>query len=294
MPRPSSLALAKSQVIAVLNQTDQHVYAESELSALRDEHAREWHLARTTSKNDFIAFLKQHGLESRKYRSAEYGREITRYAWGKPSSLELALAINRRGYLSHGTAAKLHGLTRRNAETVYLNIEQSPKPAQPGRMTQETIDLAFSRQQRTSNLIYDAGDASITIIAGKNTKQFGVQDMQSSSGVTLRVTSLERTLIDIVVRPAYASGALHLLPAYRAAQDRTSIENLMATLKKLDYAYPYHQAIGFLMSKAGYSDRACAALAALPIRHDFYLAHGMLDPRYDKRWRLYYPRDFKA
>lgn len=205
-----------------------------------------------------------------------------------------SLAINRRGYLSHGTAAKLHGLTRRNPETVYLNIEQSPKPAPPGRMTQDTIDLAFSRQQRTSNLIYDAGDASITIIAGKNTKQFGVQDMQSSSGAILRVTSLERTLIDIVVRPAYAGGALQLLPAYSAAQNRTSIENLMVTLKKLDYAYPYHQAIGFLMSKAGYSDRACAALAALPIRHDFYLSHGMLDPRYDKRWRLYYPKDFKA
>jgi AbiEi antitoxin C-terminal domain len=293
MPRPSSLALAKTQITGVLTDSAQKVYSESELSALLDEHARAWRLARTTSKNDFIAFLKQHGLDNHKFRSSDYGREITRYVWGKPSRLELALAINRRGYLSHGTAAKLHGLSKRDQPTIYVNIEQSPKPPPSGRMTQDSLDLAFSRQQRTSNLIYEVDDFSVTIIAGKNTKQLGVVDMLGAGG-TLRVTDLERTLIDVVVRPAYAGGPSSVLRAYRTALGRIDAEKLVATLKRLDYAYPYHQTIGFLMSRAGYPALDRSVLAGLPIRQDFYFAHGMEEPKYDMQWRLYYPKDLRV
>jgi len=72
-----------------------------------------------------------------------------------------------------------------------------------------------------------------------------------------------------------------------------SVGRLLAILAKLDYVYPYHQSIGFLMQMAGYSEKSCGRLRALGLNHDFYLAHGMQQPEYSKDWRLFYPQGFR-
>ena len=61
-------------------------------------------------------------------------------------------------------------------------------------------------------------------------------------------------------------------------------------LKKLDYVYPYHQAIGFYMERAGYKPAQLERLRSMGLDFDFYLTHGMREPEYSKEWRLYHPR----
>ena len=129
--------------------------------------------------------------------------------------------------------------------------------------------------------------------AFRTSANLGVEETKGSFSEALRVTSLARTLIDIVVRPAYAGGAREVLKAYQAAKGKVSPEELASLLKRIDYVYPYHQAIGFLMEYAGYAADAYERFRARKLKHDFYLAHGMLSPKYSKDWRLYYPADFK-
>jgi hypothetical protein len=43
----------------------------------------------------------------------------------------------------------------------------------------------------------------------------------------------------------------------------------------------------------GYPEKSCAKLRALGLNHDFYLAHGLQQPKYSKDWRLFYPKDFR-
>jgi hypothetical protein len=71
-----------------------------------------------------------------------------------------------------------------------------------------------------------------------------------------------------------------------------SVDRLFAILKKLDYLYPYHQPIGFLMQWTRYPEKSCAKLRALGLSHDFYLAHGLQEPEYSKDWRLFHPKNF--
>ncbi len=188
----------------------------------------------------------------------------------------------------------LHGLAKLTQKTIYVNAEQSQKQSPGAALTQEGIDRAFSGKQRQSNLIYSYDRLSVIMISGKHSNRLGVEEMAGPTAEIIQVTNLERTLIDIVVRPTYAGGAVQVLKAYKAAKDRVSVPRLLAVLKKLNYLYPYHQPIGFLMQQAGYPDKDLAPLHALGISHDFYLAHGMKQPEYSQYWRLFYPPNLKS
>ena len=290
MPKPSRLSFAKDDILAFFNVASTKVYAARALAKILAEQRRGWHLSDSTKPADFIAFLTKGGeLRTRKLRSTNYGGTITRYTWSKASPYEVALSIKPNAYLSHGTAAFLHGLTKLDRQTIYVNVEQSKKPPFEGTLTQEGIDRAFANNQRTSRLVYAFGRSSIIQVAGKHTNRLGVEEMSTPDAAGLAVTNLERTLVDIAVRPAYAGGPVQVLKAYRAAKNRVSAERLLATLKELDYAYPFHQSIGFLTEKAGYPKATSEQFRALGLQHDFYLAHRMEEKAYSSEWRLHYP-----
>lgn len=290
MARPSRLSLAKNDILPLFSGAPGKIYSQKQLADILRDHRDSWGLAASTKVPDFIAFLTKHGnLRAQRFHSKHYGQEIGRYSWGEVSPLALALSIKSRSYLCHATAVSLHNLAPLNPKKIFVNAEQSPKPSASGTLTQDGIKLAFSRKQRQSNLVYAYAGISVTLIAGKNTNRLGVEQLDHQ-GSKLSITNLERTLIDIVVRPAYADGIAQVLKAYIAARDRISIDRLIEILKKLDYVYPYHQSIGFLMQMADYPDNNYEQLRKLGFQHDFYLAHDMQNPAYSESWRLFFPR----
>jgi predicted transcriptional regulator of viral defense system len=109
----------------------------------------------------------------------------------------------------------------------------------------------------------------------------------------VNITNLERTLIDIAVRPVYSGGIAEVAKAYHAAAQKVSVNRLMTYLNSLNYTYPYHQVIGYYMTKAGnYSSAQLAKLKAVPIDFDFYLTYQLKNPVLDQQWRLFVPKGF--
>jgi predicted transcriptional regulator of viral defense system len=214
--------------------------------------------------------------------------EAVRFIWKSASDYEVALSLKRGAYLSHATAMFIHHLTDQIPFRMYVNSEQSPKPSS-GTLTQQGIDNAFARKQRESTFIFKFDGREALLLWGKHTGRLEVTEIQYQGG-TISVTKLERTLIDIAVRPLYAGGVFQVLEAYRRAKDQVSTGVLVATLKKLAYVYPYHQAIGFYMQRAGYSDSQYGRLRALGLNYDFYLTYDLREKEYDSEWRLFFPK----
>lgn len=118
-----------------------------------------------------------------------------------------------------------------------------------------------------------------------------MEHAKSPHGTDIRVTSLERTLVDLAVRPCYAGDANAVLTAYIKAKNRISLPKIVAVLKALDHLYPYHQAVGFYLDRSGLPSEATSSLQDLGLNFDFYLANQISNPEFDRRWKIYFPRD---
>jgi hypothetical protein len=290
--RRSRLSLAKSSIVQTFQDNPQRVFKKKEVGTILQRHRDEWKLAASTTPSQFLAYLlEKTPMREVELKSESYG-PITRYAWGtEVSPYELFLSIKKRAYLCHATAIFLHGLSDLIPKMIYVNAEQSPKPPSRGTLSQEALTRAFANKQRMSQFIYSADSHSATFLSGKNTGDLGVIEMEhEDAAAPIRVTDVERTLIDATVRPGYAGGVGNVLDAFREARPRVSVNRLRAYLKKIAYVYPYHQAIGFFMSRAGYPEKSLKIMRDLGLDYDFYLDYGIKRAEYDSDWRVHFPK----
>jgi hypothetical protein len=285
----AQFARHKAEVEACFDGAHKSVYFATSLEEAIRQNRATWHLTTVAVPAIIELLLCESRLRVVDLASESYG-SVRRYAWGALSPLELALSLKPDSYLSYGTAAYLRGLLPESPTTFHVNKEQSPKE-QLGTLTQEGLDRAFSARPRQSKLIFsDQEGHRYVVIAGKFSNHLGVSAIKGPAGERLYATKVERTLIDITVRPIYAGGVAKVLEAYRASRDGLSAKRLMATLRKLDHLYPYHQAVGFYLERAGFDGEAPDLARRPGLEFDFYLTHGMDDTVYDKAWRLHHPR----
>ncbi|CAK0040682.1 type IV toxin-antitoxin system AbiEi family antitoxin domain-containing protein [Burkholderia pseudomallei] len=292
----SRIQIAKTDIIKHFDELPTHVLKLKEIRAILANQRAFWRLAQSTTAEHFIAFLRQHA----KLRKIEFPfpqRAEQCYVWGDVPLLVILLSLRKNLYLSHYTAMRLHGLTEQSPTTIYITDERSSSDQhERAKLSQPEIDQAFSRTPRVSHNWVEHAGKKIYLLNGAHTGHLGVitEPVTDEGGqeVLARLTNLERTLIDITVRPVYAGGVFEVAKAFELAKDRVSINRLVPMLRKLDFAYPYHQAIGYYLERAGYKPNQIDLIRRLPIERDFYLSHEMGDTRYVSNWRLFVPSGF--
>lgn len=285
----SRITTAKSEITAVLNDQQTPVFKRSDLGRIFEENRSEWRLPVAMTLNGFLAHLVKN-WRMRRIAFKLPHRSETLYVWGEVSPFCIASAVKPNGFLSHYTAMYLHGLTEQVPEVIYVNHEQRPQPKPLTPLTQGAIDRVFRGRQRTTKNIAPFGRRKLCVLNGKSTGQLGVVDALDPDGRPIRMTSLERTLIDITVRPGYSGGVAEILGAFREAADQVQVNRLAAMLAKMEYVYPYEQAVGFCMERSGYPETKLKFLRRREFDFDFYLTYGMKDKEYSRRWRLFFPK----
>lgn len=299
MVHKTALRPWQENALQLFEELPKRVFTRAELTQLLYANSDRLDAPRTLSTTRFITFLEEQGSlkhieinpAPREKTTDTVYKSFKRYVWGIASPLEMALSLRSGSYLTHASAVFLHALTDQLPKTAYANKEQSPKPS-GGSLTQQAIDRAFANQPRTSNYVFEYDQNRLVLLSGKNTGRLEVVTTSGANGELFDVTGLERTLIDITVRPVYAGGPFEVLKAFEGAKDRVSVGTLIATLRRLEYLYPYHQAIGFYMERAGYRSALLDRIASLGIEYSFYLTNRMPEKKHDSRWRIYYPEGF--
>ena len=279
------LSQATPAICGFFNEIPNPVLRQRDIAEILAEHRDAWRLAESTGTTQFIKYLISTG-NLRRWAFKLPHRAETLFVWGKVSRLAIASSIKTKGYLSHQTAMYLHQLLDKEPQTIYVNHEQRPLPPPRGPLVQSSIDNAFRRPQRITKNHAPLGKHTMYVLNGKHTGDLGVISTTDLDGRSLRVTGLERTLIDITIRPSYTGSPSDVLEAYRRGYGRYSVSSLANMLKQMSFIYPYHQAVGFYLERTGLYSEADLSLFRDPqFTHDFYLCYAMKE----KSWRMYYP-----
>jgi len=292
----SRIQIARFDIIRYFDERPSHVLHHTELSRILNEQRAHWRLTIDTSTATFIHFLTELGkLSAFEFPFPLPYKKKKVYAWGDVPFYEIVLGISPKCYFSHYSAVKIHGLTEQTPKTFYVNEEQRLESWLAGKLTQTTINAAFQRPVRVTSRVAETSDYRVLFLNGKNTANLGVveEEFHGASGDRMgrvRVTNLERTLIDITVRPVYSGGVSEVLKAFKLARDQISVNRLAAMLKKLAYIYPYHQAIGFYLERAGYRSSSLDLFRSMPREFDFYLEHAQKEKDYIEEWNLFVPK----
>ncbi|MDA7503363.1 hypothetical protein OAF98_03870 [Planctomicrobium sp.] len=287
---PSKLETASDQIFTTLKEHSR-IITHAELQSILRENQQTWRLPQSMSVRKFIEFLSEKG-KLKTYRFEFPHRPALRYTWGDIGLSDVVQSIQKKGYFSHFTAMQQHDLTEQVSKTIYFNIEQrltggGTEPTQAG------IDRAFKGKCRISKNAVTVNDQTIRLLNGRNTGEMGVMEVAGIEQFPKRVTNIERTLIDITVRPVYSGGVYQVAQAFVAAQEQVDVKRLASYLRKLNFTYPYHQSIGFYMERAGnYSTSQMNQMGDFELQYDFYLDYGMKQTEYIKEWSLHVPKGF--
>ena len=241
------------------------------------------------SFENFIKELGSLGVMQKTKITQPNGKEINLYFKGRPSIYQVAVSLKPEAYISHQTAAFLHGLIDTPSSITYTTHEQAPKVRKEALLEQSAVDQAFSQEQNTSGATYRYLDYTILLLNGMFSGREGVY-RGNGSHFQFPLTNIERTLIDVTVRPAYSGGATAILEMYkRGLKKKLAVDELVGILNTIPFLYPYHQAIGFYLERAGYKGSALKSLKKKGLHIDFYLDYNMEQTAYSSEWRIFYP-----
>lgn len=263
------------------------VYTLTGLSEIIYDYAKAINTRLDSDPLDYIHYYTQQNLITNIVLTGSQ-QDINRYTLHPPSPLAVALSLKNGVYFSHHTAAWLHGLLPQDPTTYYVAFEVPASHSKGGDLQQANIDAAFSKPQRKSNTIYIWEGLTFMLL---HSLEIGPKSIEKRDGI--RLTSLERTLLEMTMRPAYSGGPMMILRAYQEALPRISVKKLLDLLKRLELIYPYHQSIGFYLTQAGYKGPELKQLARWPRPYRFYLDYQMEAPCFDLKWNVYYPRELE-
>lgn len=247
-------------------------------------------LAASTTEKFAKQVVQANILKAKEFEFSAQIKPQIRFWTKKADIFDIAVTLMPNAHLSHNTALYLHGMLEQHPKSIYVTSEQSKKHfrQQTNELEQDNVDYAFSKTQRLSNLTCNMDKYKIIALRGMGSDDLGVINLSGK-----QTTSLERTLLDVTVRPGYAGGVFGVLNAYIKAKERIDTRVLFDYLNTINYTYPYHQCIGFYLEKAGYKTSQISCFEIREKCIDFYLDYAMTDPAYSEKWRLYFPKELQ-
>lgn len=202
---------------------------------------------------------------------------------------DIASARSRNSYFSYFSALYINALTLQIPKQIFMTLERTQlyKTLAISKVHQSSVDKSFSKSPRiTQNKRYYK-QYSINLVHGQKQNNIGVIPFKE----IYQVSDIERTLIDVSVRPFYCGGVSQVLEAFVSARKRIDIDKLYYYYSKMNFIYPYNNIIGFYLEHAGYHESEILAFRKMRnFDIKIYLTYNIQNPILSESWNIYYPK----
>lgn len=186
---------------------------------------------------------------------------------------EIAMSLVNPAAISHWSALHHHGLTEQIPRTVFVTTT-----------TEASVPRKRNLNAGVSAQGYSVGDTLYRFIQVRPKRFFGVESIWvGDSGI--RITNLERTLLDGLNMPRYCGDFGEALHAFDTGFERVNMERIT------DYAFRLGTAatkrLGWTLELHGVEHPVIDSLSSVPS-----MSHNKLDPSgpdggtYNRRWML--------
>ena len=179
-----------------------------------------------------------------------------------------ARAAHGRYFLSYHSALEIHGIAHSRISTTFASVSRRRGP--------------FEYQGMAYNFVLER-------------HFFGLKDVLHA-GVTIKVSDLERTVVECIRRLDLAGGLEEVLKSYQGLP-YLNRRRVLSHLGLFGVKSLYHR-LGFVLSMVGEGGRVpeglLAALKAKLSQRTYYLVPGTQGGRYNSEWRLVVPRNVEA
>ncbi len=267
-------------------------YTTNDIQKIFDQNRDQWEIAGYRNYKHFITFLNERKILILDVQNHEYKNSKKQILRKKSASpFDVGLTVKKEGYLSNYSAMQFHQLTLQVPKTVYISVEKytvigNPKSSEVV-LAQAAVDKAFSKPQRVATESYKSeydGFKYIYLQRKHTSTNIGITIIND-----LTVTDIERTLIDIAMRPVYSGGAFQVLEAFKNAKDKVNLDKIARYLDELDYIYPYHQLLGFYLDLVGFQEKSLNHFLKKKTDINFYQTYNLSNKKLNEKWGIYYP-----
>lgn len=276
----------KPHIDKVVNSAQEQVMSSMEFGRLVSETNEIWGL-KSLSRGEIKRFLLEEYSFIEDQIIGDHSYEIYYRSNSKIDFFDVAAVRSRGSYFSYYSALYINNLTLQIPKQIYLTLERKSLDQNNNILKQENIDRVFSKPPRITSDKRNYKNFDINFINGQYQNLIGITTFRGQYAVS----DIERTLIDIAVRPFYSGGVTQVLEAYINAKNKLDPQKLIDYYAQLNYTYPYHQVIGFYLEKAGYDAKMYNEFLNFDdLEFHFYLTYNILHKEFSKKWRLYYPK----
>lgn len=281
----------------IKKQLKKHFAIPLRLSQL-EEHAN--HIIEITkykSVNSFLTSLQNEDILAAYVLGAKNRKSITLYCSQSLNNLPpyaVAKAMFPDGYFCNLSSIYYHSLTNQVPSSIYIcheTISAIPKRYNSN-INNSAIRSAFIKPHRYTNHVFELNQHEIIVVDRARHSGHGVINAHALAVLPehSRITCIERALIDAVVSPHYNGGIVSVYAYFKSAHQRINLTKLIEIYRQLEFIYPYSQAIGFFLEKAGMSKQASTFHKEFPPTYTFFIDHDAKSSwHYDEKWKLYYP-----
>ncbi|MCC2644890.1 MAG: hypothetical protein K0R94_668, partial [Burkholderiales bacterium] len=264
------------------------------------EIARSQHIYSMAELRALLQTLKDKGLISQSCtfdlfykRSLEIGltehtifigtKDVSKFSFDKEINIyHFAYSLKKNSFFSMSTSLNLQGYSNYRDNFIFISSELTKKNINSTKLTQESIDEAFSKPYRRTHFIGKYMDKNIVYLTPKYTKNYAVTQK------TWPMSSINRALVEMIINVQYFRNSLEIIQTFMPLKIKIDTKEVFNIINEFDLIYPYFQCIGYYLEKIGFTKSELLKFKSKVSELKFYTDKNKDKYKFDNYWNMFY------